>query len=134
MTITAIFESLEEMQTFAQELATGISNPAAVKSFLTDAPDKLRPIDQPNAPHVEAQEDSSERTKEKQEKLEAAAAEPQNEEPIYSLEQVRARLAELQKAGKRAEVKELLNSFGVAKLSEIPAEQYGELMTKAGEI
>lgn len=69
-----------------------------------------------------------------QEEQSTAAEEPQDEEPKYSLEQVRAKLAELQKAGKRAEVKALLNSFGVAKLSEVAPEQYGELMMKAGEI
>lgn len=52
----------------------------------------------------------------------------------YSLEEVRAKLAALQKAGKRAEVKALLTSFGVAKLSELGADRYGELMEKAGEI
>ena len=52
----------------------------------------------------------------------------------YSLVEVRAKLADLQKAGKRAEVKELLTGFGVAKLSELPEDQYGELMKKAGEL
>lgn len=51
-----------------------------------------------------------------------------------SMEDVRAKLAELVQAGKQAEVKALLSSFGATKLSDVPAERYGELMAKAGEI
>ena len=54
--------------------------------------------------------------------------------PAYTLEQVRAKLADLQRQGKRAEVKALIQSFGVSKLSEVPAERYAELMEKADEI
>ena len=56
------------------------------------------------------------------------------ERPKYTLEQVRAKLADLQRQGKRAEVKALIQSFGVSKLSEVPAEKYAELMAKAEEI
>lgn len=56
------------------------------------------------------------------------------ERPKYTLEQVRAKLADLQRKGKRAEVKELIQSFGVSKLSEVPADKYTELMAKAEEI
>lgn len=51
-----------------------------------------------------------------------------------SMEDVRAKLAALVQAGKQAEVRELLAAFGATKLSEIPAERYGELMEKAGAI
>ena len=54
--------------------------------------------------------------------------------PAYTLEQVRAKLADLQRQGKRAEVKALIQSFGVSKLSEVPADKYAELMAKAEEI
>jgi len=56
------------------------------------------------------------------------------ERPKYTLEQVRAKLADLQRQGKRAEVKALIQSFGVSKLSEVPADKYAELMAKAEEI
>ena len=56
------------------------------------------------------------------------------ERPKHTLEQVRAKLADLQRQGKRAEVKALIQSFGVSKLSEVPAERYAELMAKAEEI
>lgn len=48
-----------------------------------------------------------------------------------TLEQVRAKLAELTRNGKREQVKALLNEFGANKLSEVPADKYAELMAKA---
>ena len=51
-----------------------------------------------------------------------------------TLEQVRAKLAELTRAGKREQVKALLNEFGANKLSDVPADKYAELMAKAEEI
>lgn len=60
--------------------------------------------------------------------------EPPAPAPSASLEDVRAKLAGLVQSGKQAEVKELLAAFGATKLSEIPAERYGELMEKAGAI
>lgn len=68
--------------------------------------------------------------------------EPVKEEPVapaqpektYTLVEVRAKLAELTKSGKRAQVKALLNSFGVEKLVDIKETEYPELMKKAGEL
>ena len=54
--------------------------------------------------------------------------------PKVTLEQVRAKLAELTRNGKREQVKALLNEFGANKLSEVPADKYAELMAKAEEI
>ena len=50
----------------------------------------------------------------------------------YKLEEVRAKLGELSKAGKN--IKGLIQSFGVRKLTDIPAEQYAAVMEKAGEL
>ena len=81
-------------------------------------------------------------TEEKTEKQEETVSipEPVMEEPIkdepkkYTLVEVREKLSELQKAGKRDKVKELLNSFGASKLPEVPEDKYAELMEKAGEL
>ena len=54
--------------------------------------------------------------------------------PQYTLEQVRAKLASLAQSGKQKEVKELITSFNVKKLSDIPESKYPELMEKAEEI
>ena len=45
---------------------------------------------------------------------------------------VRTKLGQLSKAGKKTQVQELIKSFGVDKLSQIPEEKYGEVMEKAG--
>ena len=120
--ITVEFRDFDDMVTFAKRLAADITG----KRETSEDQKKV-------SPHGDVQKEE-EQPDPVQEEQNTTVEENRDEEPTYSLEQVRAKLAELQKAGKRAEVKELLNSFGVAKLSEIPAEQYGELMTKAGEI
>ena len=50
---------------------------------------------------------------------------------LPTLEEVRAKLASLSKAGKQARVRELITGFGVKKLSDIPREKYPELLKKA---
>lgn len=52
----------------------------------------------------------------------------------FDLMAVRARLAELSKAGKADQVKALITSMNAAKLTDIPAERYAELMEKAGAL
>lgn len=52
-------------------------------------------------------------------------------ETEFTLEVVRAKLASLSQAGKADQVKSLIAQFGVAKLTDIKAEQYGDLMAKA---
>ncbi len=54
--------------------------------------------------------------------------------PTVSLEEVRAKLAALSQSGKQAQVKELITKFGAQKLTEIPAEKYGELLAQAEEL
>jgi len=89
----------------------------------------------PAEPEEAADQDEAETT-ETSETAETDTADEKSatEEKNYTMEDVRAVLAALNKAGKRAEVKELLASFGVDKLSEIPKERYGEVMAKAGEL
>lgn len=49
---------------------------------------------------------------------------------VYTFEEVKAKLAALSQSGKQAEMKQLIMSYGVTKLSDIPAEKYTELMKK----
>lgn len=56
---------------------------------------------------------------------------PKAEVKCVTLEQVRSVLAEKSRAGKTADVKELLTRFGVNKLSELDASRYGELLKEA---
>ena len=50
--------------------------------------------------------------------------------PEYTLQEVRAKLATLESA----KAKELINSFGAKKLTDLPKEKYAELMKKVGEV
>jgi len=59
------------------------------------------------------------------------AEQPKEVKKKVSLEEVRAVLAEKSRAGKTAEVKELLTQFGVNKLSELDSSKYDELLMKA---
>ena len=47
---------------------------------------------------------------------------------------MRTALAKLNKEGKKAQVQELIKSFGADKLSQIPEDKYAEVMRKAGEL
>lgn len=46
--------------------------------------------------------------------------------PLYSIEQFQSAIAPLLDAGKVSQVQQLVQSFGVATLMEIPKERYGE--------
>lgn len=59
----------------------------------------------------------------------APAAEPQ---PTVTIEQVRAVLSELSRAGKTAQVKELLKKHGGDKLSAVDPAEYPALLREVG--
>ena len=68
---------------------------------------------------------------------EPAAEEPESmqiQTPVLELETVRARLVELSRAGKQAEIKSILNSVGADKLSDVPSERYAEVLAAAEAI
>ena len=76
--------------------------------------------------------ESAEKPKAKRAKPEAPAV----EEPVpapkaVTLEAVRARLGELSSDGKKEEIKSLFAKFGVAKLTELQPEKFGELLAAA---
>lgn len=126
MTITAEFKGFNDMMEFARKLA-GIESQEAARTFLTGK-DVYRPQTEQDRP-AETEKDPSEVQEEPE-----PVKEPETGVPAYTLVQVREKLAELQKAGKRAQVQELINDFGVKKLTEIPEDSYPELMQKAGEL
>lgn len=59
---------------------------------------------------------------------------PTTATPKVTLEQVRSVLAEISHAGRTADVRVLLEKHGVNKLSEIPADQYEQLLLEAEEL
>jgi LAS superfamily LD-carboxypeptidase LdcB len=62
--------------------------------------------------------------------VEPVAEEPKAQTNI-TLDDVRIALGNLSQAGKQAEVKTLIASFGATKLSEITSDKYAELMAQA---
>ena len=56
-----------------------------------------------------------------------------DEKPV-ALEDVRALLVELSRAGQQAKVQELIKGRGVAKLSEVDPKDFGQLMAEAEEL
>lgn len=67
--------------------------------------------------------------------VKADKPEPKKEsKPSVTLETVRTKLAELAQAGKQAQVKELIKSFGAQKLSDVAVEDYAELLEKASAV
>jgi len=74
--------------------------------------------------------------KPKAKRAKAPVEEPAVEEPApapkaVTLEAVRARLGELSSDGKKEEIKSLFAKFGVAKLTELQPEKFGELLAAA---
>ena len=61
---------------------------------------------------------------------ELADAIEEEKAPKISLEDVRAVLAIKSRDGKTLEVRKLINTYGVTKLSDVPEEKYQELMAK----
>lgn len=134
MTITAVFESLEEMQEFAGKLNGG-SIQGAVQEFIKGE-DIYRTSEtkQQTCMQDEISEDRETPADEDANEPMEPTTEQKDEGPGYTLVQVREKLSELQKAGKRAKVQELIAGFGVKKLTEVPEDRYTELMQKAGEL
>jgi len=60
-----------------------------------------------------------------------AAAEKVKGPPPVSLETVRAKLADLAREGKQAQIKALFGEYGAAKLTEVPEDKFPELLEKA---
>ena len=56
-----------------------------------------------------------------------------DEKPV-TLEDVRALLVELSRAGQQVKVQELIKARGVSKLSEVDPKDFGQLMTEAEEL
>lgn len=114
MGITVEFKDYEEMVAFARVLLNGCNNVPTEEKIKATAQKQ----GSPKAEVIITKEDTP----------------TQEDEPTYTLEQVRARLTELTRAGKQKEVKELITSFGAKNVTSILPEHYQGLMKKAGEL
>ena len=92
---------------------------------------------------AEAVEDRADSSEDKPKKAKATKSTPKEEKPApgapseekkVDSEMVRAILFDLRQMGKKAEVKELFEEFGVSKLSEIREEQYEAVFEAATKI
>lgn len=122
--ITIEFKDFAEVKEFARELLAGEIGTATAVSEVPKKTKEQKPELAKEIPEAAAVEEPEAESK----------LEPEAESEVvteYSLEDVRGKLAALNKAGKRKEVTELLASFGVSKLSAVPEELYTELMKKA---
>jgi hypothetical protein len=63
--------------------------------------------------------------------VEEPAPAPVVEEKVVNFEDLRSKLTTLSREGKSAQVKSLIQSYGVSMLSELPQEKYGEILEKA---
>lgn len=68
------------------------------------------------------------------EKADTPAAPPKEEKKEIRLEDVRAVLSEISRSGHTAEMKALLAKHGAKKLSDIPKEDYEQLLAEAEEV
>lgn len=127
MQINATFESFEEMEEFAKKMAGG--EMPKCKQEKKEELKKEEAKEQKTSP-VEEPVDQQPDPEPAQE--EEVPTEP--ETVAYTLVNVRTKLGALTKAGKKAQVQELIKSFGVDKLSQIPEDKYQEVMQKAGEL
>ncbi len=82
--------------------------------------------DKPKEPNTKPPKETKEETKNEEQPKTDEEGQPEEE---ITLEQVRAKLAELTRAGKP--IKQLITKFGASKLSEIPAEKYAEVLKEA---
>ena len=111
--ITVVYKDFEEMKAIARMILKDES-PAATPVIMLDSKQVSEAV---------------------QEKVKPAVAAPDPEpEKVYTLVDVRGVLSQLNRAGKKDKVQELIKSFGVEKLSLIPEEKYPEVIQKAGEL
>lgn len=128
----AVNMSFSIQATTAHELASGIRELAAIIGAAeTDIAGDVKAAEP--APRSESKAEPEPEPQPEPQPEPKPKAEPEPK-PTASIEAVRLKLAELVQAGKQAEVKQLLESFGAAKLSDVPPERHDELLAKAGEI
>lgn len=118
------------------EALNNLANAISSKGLLPqtpEAPKKPRTAAKP----VEVVKESEPEIIEEQQEISIPETKPeikQPEAPIYTLDQVRAKLAGLSQKGKAAEVKALIMTCGADKLTDIPVEKYSDLMEKAEQL
>lgn len=121
MGITVEFKDYEEMIAFARVLlaGTGLPTTAPVREVIKQE------IKKPETKEAETVEED---TTVDEEPVEDDAA------PTYTLEEVRAKLTALTRAGKQKEVRDILDYFKAKNVTALDPKDYAGVMEKAGAI
>ena len=112
-------------------------NLTAIASMLKADMENVAPALAEKTQSTQTPEKQSPKSKSSTQKKEAAvpadssADSSEESKAVYTIEQVRAVLAEKSQSGLTAQVKDLLQSFGSVKLSGIDPARYGELIEAA---
>lgn len=122
ITITAP-ELIEAMNRLADALQAGQVKPAQVEQVV----EKLQEEAKPRKPKADKPAPAPEPEPEPVTEETATDVTATN----ITLDDIRIKLGNLSQAGKQAEVKKLIASYGATKLSEITSEKYADLMAEA---
>ena len=128
--------STQNLVPLIEELSQNLT---AIASMLKADTENAAPALAEKTQSTQTPEKQSPKSKSSTQKKEAAvaadsSADSSEENKVYTIEQVRAVLAEKSQAGLTAQVKDLLTSFGSVKLSGIDPARYGELIEAAKEL
>ncbi|MGM9572010.1 MAG: hypothetical protein ACI3ZR_07320 [bacterium] len=114
---------------------TGVKIPEIKEAKKRTRKHTAKEVPEEEAPAEEAKaEEPAEETKEEALAEEETKEEAAEEEKPLTLADIKALGVELSRKGKKEEVKAVISSFGVKALSEIPEEQYSEVVTKLEEL
>lgn len=151
MKVTVVVEGLSELSSSIALLASAIGYgkgaaqlvemAKATEQVKADTPQtsekapEAPKADKPKAPPKDAKKSEPAPPEEPEEQpFEPDPVPEASEAKQYKLEEVRAKLADLSKAGKSAEVKKIIADCGADKLSDVDPSKYADLMAKAGTL
>lgn len=133
--ITVTCKDFNELKEFAREILGITDEPKQGVAPAMKNPEPEKPAPKPE-PVAETEDTGESLVSEKEsigKEKEATKPEKEPETITCKMEDVRAKLAVLNKAGKRDVVAKLLQECGASKLSDVDPSKYGWLMEKAGE-
>ena len=126
--------SIQRLVPLIDALSQSISEIAAIlkEDVQSAAPEDTTQVQIPKTENATSRPKKP-NTKKKEEAVSADSSADSSEEnkAVYTIEQVRAVLAEKSQSGLTAQVKDLLQSFGSVKLSGIDPARYSELIEAA---